>query len=375
MTSVMMLMEDYLGSYTRAVGTWLEGRSATFEEASRWAFAQSIYYGDAYLHAFAEAGVRATQLVPTCRPLQALWARDLGIHALPAILDRRPFRWPWTRTGRGLPSEALSRRVLEEQIRQVKPDVVWVFSGITITADQIERWRKHVGLVALWWSCPLNDRMPYASFDLILSCIPGLVDHFRSLGIRAEYMPHAFDGRILERVPRSSDGARLQRVAFVGNLSRAHQQRVEFFDALSREVEIDFYGTGKEELPVDSPLRAHFHGPAWGDDLYRIYGNYALVVHRNIGTAGTSASAKRLFEASGMGACVITEADAWLPQLFQPDHEMATYETIEGCVETVQGLLSTPIDLASIAGRGQARTLRDHTYEARVAQVLALFEG
>ena len=240
-----------------------------------------------------------------------------------------------------------------------------------MTAGQIASWRKTVRRIVLWWSCALDETMPYQSFDLILSCIPGLVEQFRSRGLNAEYMPHAFDVRIHDRVaPRV--GGRVRRVAFVGALSAAHRERVGFSDALSREVEIDFFGSGADLLPRDSPLRARVHAPVWGTDLYRVYGSYALAVHKNSEAAGSSASAKRLFEATGMGAAMVAEDDPWLPRLFDPASEIVTYDSVASCAETITHLLADEAAVTSVAARGQRRTLHDHTYEARVRQFTRL---
>ena len=219
----MILMEDYLGSYTRAVD-WPKGRTATYQEASQRAFAQSIYYGDSYLVAFARAGLDACQVVPMRRPLQALWAREHGIRVLPGILDERPARWAWTRRGQARPGHTLLRDVLDAQIREVRPDILWVFSGVPVAADQIKSWRASARKVILWWSCAINTDMPYDSFDLILSGIPMLVDDFRAMGLEAEYLPHAFDRRVLYRVGTADP--RLQRVLFAGRLSDAQQERI-----------------------------------------------------------------------------------------------------------------------------------------------------
>jgi spore maturation protein CgeB len=220
----------------------------------------------------------------------------------------------------------------------------------------------------LWWPAALWARYPYERFDLILSGIPSLVEQFRSQGIQAAYLAHAFDRRILQRVPVATE--RIPRVAFVGSLTSDHADRITFLDALARRVDVDFYGRGVEYLPADSPLRKRYRGPAWGDDLYSIYGSYLVVFHKIIGVVGTSASAKRLFEATGMGACVMAEASDDMPGLFQPEHEIVTYATFDECVEKITDLLAHPEIALQIGQRAQQRTLAEHTYARRVQQIL-----
>jgi len=183
-------------------------------------------------------------------------------------------------------------------------------------------------------------------------------------------MPHAFDARILDRVRPAEE--RVGRVAFVGNITPDHRERMEFIDALSREVEVDFFGHGADRFPSDSPLRARARGPVWGDDLYRVYADYALVIHKNIDIAGRSASAKRLFEAAGVGACVLTEDSDDLGVLYAPGAEIVTYTNVGDCIEKARELLADPERATRLGQAAQRRTLAEHTYRSRVDQVLSL---
>lgn len=369
--SFLLMMEDYKDSYTRAIEGDRRMRRLPYAEMARAAFGLGLFYGDSYLHAFAERGLPAEQVVPMCRPLQYRWAAEQGLWTTPTLFGRNPMRWYWKRRYGEGPLRWSLRRIAAEQVRRARPDVLWVFSGIPVQREDLASWRRHAGSVALWWSCPLNERFPYDGFDLILSCIPQLVDEFRRRGLRAELVPHAFDARL---GALAQPGPRLGRVAFVGNLSRDHSERTRFLEALAGAVELDFYGPSVDMLPQDSPLRGRYRGPAWGHDLYRIYGSYAVVVHKNLDMAGASASAKRLFEATGMGACLVTEASDDLGNLFRPGHEVLTYSGLDDCLALLRGLLDDPARAAAVGRAGQARTLRDHTYTARVGQILDCME-
>ena len=50
---------------------------------------------------------------------------------------------------------------------------------------------------------------------------------------------------------------------------------------------------------------------------------------------------------------------------FEPDYEVVTYDYPEECLEKINFLRENPIERDKIAERGQARTLRDHTFEQR----------
>lgn len=69
----------------------------------------------------------------------------------------------------------------------------------------------------------------------------------------------------------------------------------------------------------------------------------------------------RVFEATGLGACLITDRGSALREFFLPDEEIVTYVTIDECVEKVKYLLDHDSERREIAAKGQRRTLSEHT--------------
>ncbi len=82
-----------------------------------------------------------------------------------------------------------------------------------------------------------------------------------------------------------------------------------------------------------------------------------------------SASNMRLFEATGVGSCLVTDWKANLNRLFEPDREIVTYESADECAEKVKWLLAHPEERRTIALAGQRRTLKDHSYMQRRVQL------
>ncbi len=73
----------------------------------------------------------------------------------------------------------------------------------------------------------------------------------------------------------------------------------------------------------------------------------------------------RLFEATGVGTCLLTSFRPNLPNLFEIDREIVTYSSPDECAEKARWLLENPEDRERIARAGQQRTLRDYTFEKR----------
>ncbi len=77
----------------------------------------------------------------------------------------------------------------------------------------------------------------------------------------------------------------------------------------------------------------------------------------------------RLFEATGVGACLLTDRKDNLASLFEPDREVVTYGSAEEAVEKYRYLADNPRERATIAAAGQRRTLRDHGFDRRAARI------
>jgi spore maturation protein CgeB len=80
----------------------------------------------------------------------------------------------------------------------------------------------------------------------------------------------------------------------------------------------------------------------------------------------------RLFEATGAGACLVTDAKSDHAEVFTPDSEVVTYASTAECIEKVRWLIEHPAAAREIARRGQERTFRDHTFAQRAVQLEGL---
>ncbi len=144
---------------------------------------------------------------------------------------------------------------------------------------------------------------------------------------------------------------------------------------MCREVPLQDWGPGIEKLAADSPIRKRYHGVAWGLDMYRVLARSRISVNYHIELSGEYANNMRLYETTGVGTLLLTDWKQNLHELFEPDVEVVAYRTPEECVERIRYLLDHEEERARIAKAGQARTLRDHSYRSRMAELVALTEG
>jgi spore maturation protein CgeB len=82
----------------------------------------------------------------------------------------------------------------------------------------------------------------------------------------------------------------------------------------------------------------------------------------------------RLFEATGVGTFLLTDFKDNLHTLFAPDREVAVWRSVDDCLASIDRALSDAKSRAAIATAGQARTMAQHTYRHRAAEILGFVE-
>ena len=82
----------------------------------------------------------------------------------------------------------------------------------------------------------------------------------------------------------------------------------------------------------------------------------------------------RLFEATGMGALLITDLKDNIADLFEPGKEVVCYKSVDECIELIDYYSRHEAERAAIAAAGQRRTLQSHSYAQVVADQVRIFE-
>jgi hypothetical protein len=339
---------------------FLEGLYASRPELAERPYAEQqralmdSFFGtsDAYSHFLAPLGHVAAELVVNCRPLQTAWARE---HRL----FRRRFRLPADRSRWDA--------IVLAQIDDFEPDVVYSQDLRMLAARTLNQIRRRGILLAGQIATLLPRKARLRCFDLIVSSFPHYVERLAEQGIDTQYLRLAFDPRVLDVLGNIEPGPD---VTFVGSLGRSQWKRsMPLLERAARQLPITFYGFQAEEWPASSPIRTRYGGEAWGVDMYRVLASSRLTLNRHTDPAEDHANNMRLYEASGVGTLLVTDAKADLHELFEPDREVVTYSDEAELVERVQYYLEHEDERASIARAGQERTLREHTWRQRMMEL------
>jgi len=106
--------------------------------------------------------------------------------------------------------------------------------------------------------------------------------------------------------------------------------------------------------------------------MYEVLAGARIALNHHIDVAGRYANNMRLYEATGVGALLLTDWKENLPQLYEPGKEVAVYRNVEECADLMEHYLAREDVRAGVARAGQERTLRDHTYEQRMREFVEL---
>ena len=131
---------------------------------------------------------------------------------------------------------------------------------------------------------------------------------------------------------------------------------------------------GADSLDADSPIRARHHGEVWGLDMYRALARSRITLNRHINVAENYANNMRLYEATGVGALLLTDRKDNLGELFEIGKEVVAYSSSEEAAELIRYYLAHPDEAQAIARAGQARTLREHTYRQRMEELVPILQ-
>jgi hypothetical protein len=342
-----------------------------YAEQRRSLFDACFGVSDFYSRHLRSLGVEAEELIANCAPLQLQWARENEFRT-DFLWGYLPARWTQSElAGRVLSATKALLPVVAEQVRRVRPDVLYLQDLTFMPADLLRSLKSSVKLVVGQIASPLPPRDQLDPYDLILTSFPHYVSRLREAGLTAEYFRLGFDPSVLARIGTPD---RVHACTFVGGISREHSRGVALLELVARNADVTFFGYGAQTLRADSPILPRHRGPAWGLDMYRALGLSRITLNRHIDVAEGYANNMRLYEATGMGAMLITDAKANLQELFDVGKEVVTYDSAEDAAEKISYYSAHPAERDAIAHAGQARTLREHTYEQRMRELVQILQ-
>ena len=377
--------------------SWLYGRHPGLETAGyaeQMAARNASLFGvaDFYSRSFAALGHPSADVHVNNLWLQSAWAGEHGMtldtgadlgasrkQRLPGWLQRtiaplKPALRPLARRlGLSPRLSEQAERILLAQIEEFKPDLVLNQDVFYVTTDLVRRIRDMgVRVVIGQVGIEPTKGEDWGAYDLMLSQLPRVVRAFRAADVRAEVSHLAFDTAVLDALPAPPPPD--VDVSFVGSVSEDHRERIALLEFIAKRHDLKLWGNISSSLPATSLLRQCFQGEVWGSEMYQVLRRSRINLNSHIDIAGDEAGNMRLFEATGVGAFLLTDFKQNLHTLFEPDRDVVAWRSPEDCSAAIGRYLRDDKSRAAIAANGQKRTLADHTFRGRVQDILQLVQ-
>lgn len=315
-----------------------------------------------YLKNLKRLGWTGNEIVLNDWVSQSLWMKEHGYEAkrkeIP-FLNLLPLR-----LRNYLSADRWIKEFFFKQIKYYRPDVTYIHDLSVFTKKDLKKIKKFSRLVVGQIAYPLHiNQNILKGYDLIISSLPNFVNKFKKMKIQSEYLRWCVEKTVPKIIGRKE---RKYDVVYVGGFTPHHSIGNKILEETAKKIKIDFWGYGENFLSPLSSIKKTFHGQAWGKDMYKIFSQSKIVINRHINISGKYANNMRMFDATAMGALLITDAKSNMNEFFKVGEEVVVYNNAKDLINKVKYYLAHKVKRQKIAKAGQNRTLKDHTYALRM---------
>ena len=280
--------------------------------------------------------------------------------------------------------------ILKCQILYYDPDVIFINTNLVSHQQLKQITTRKVFLMA--WDGYIKPLLELNSkYDLVLTCLDSIAHKFHKIGTKSEVLDFAFDKRVLDYVSLN----KTETLNFVGNFTYVHVERQALLKALVEEnldisIYIGNYDTGinpfsrtiAREILQNKRIKSLWDvykfqrmnkGAVYGLDMYNTiaHANSSLNFH---GDEVDKACNMRLFEATGLGTCLITDDKPGLEKFFKVDEEVVVFKNEKDLVDKVRFLQENENEALRIGEAGQKRIFAEHLWSHRVLELLDIID-
>lgn len=351
-------------------------------------------------------GNEAEERFVTVERLQKLWAQERS--------------FPFT-------EESWLQQIVIEQVKEFKPDVLFyqdLYLFDRNFRDQIKHATNALSTTLGWRTAPTRNFSGFEDLDLVLTSSPAFAHAFKESGAQSAVLPFGFDPILLEETNEQSDRIPFSFLGTVGISTGDHSSRYRLIRELLLTTPLEVFSSTEGGLSVN-PLKRRvlsflyrlnrrlapaglqhellthlpgirsvkdwetdralpelhqmykerWHPPRFGLDYFQTLRNSLVSLNAHLDATGDYAVNMRLFEATGMGSCLLTDSKSNIEDYFEPDSEIVVFRSVQECRSKALSLLNDPRECSRIAKAGQARVLRDHSMEQRVLLLDALIKS
>jgi spore maturation protein CgeB len=315
------------------------------------------------------------EVIINAKELQQAWAKENHI-------NYSSFNW--------------IHEILLAQLELFKPDIFFAEDYKYITPSfrkEIKKRFPSIKKIICWDGIARMNKDYFDGADIMLAPAQFILDYYQSNKFTTYLFQFGYEESISRRINIRKP---IYDFTFVGSLvlfMNGHFKRLETLYDLSLNTNLKYwlsgtppslfyyflfqFGTLNRGHLID--IMRHFRdypkflqlynsnsGNAFGLDMYQILSDSKITLNTHIDAAKDIACNIRLWEATGVGTCLITDWKSNLSDIFRIDEEIVVYKSTEECIEKVNYLLDHEDVRIKIAQAGQKRTLENHSLKSTI---------
>lgn len=352
---------EFLKSFEKSLG---KDKKFSYEQLKEKLMAEMFGTADFYSKNLKNLGHDAEEVIINFDLLQRKWAKENNLFVGWNLFKKIPYI-------RGEFEKILIYKILEAQIKKAKPDIIYVQCIGFLDKDFVKKIKKYTKLIVGQIASPLPPFAQFEPYDLVISSLPNIVKKLNENNIKSEYLPLAFESSIADNLKEIE---KKYECTFVGGISKNHSERYNLLEKISQKLDLHIFGYGKEEIDRNTKMYANHHGEVWGKEMYKVLSESRITINKHIDIAENFANNMRLFEATGMGALLITDNKSNLGDLFEISSEIVAYENEDDLIKKIDYFNKHKDEAEKIAKAGQERTLKEHSYLKRMKELSEILE-
>ena len=252
---------------------------------------------------------------PDNTPQQRAWAHENGLLNLFAdaetigsggdssLWGMGPWTWP----------------CLVAQIKAFQPDLIFSDNLILLGGPVLRQVRDQYGKAVGFHCSPMFPNVDHndlvSGLSLMLAGSIPVRQWYRDLGIEADLMRYGFDTQITGRLPpeRTVEFG----LSFVGQVGPDYyKQRTLLLERLCRAYDVALFASKIESIAKADGIKARYRGERWGRSAFDAMRHSQITLNVHEDGAGPYIGNMRLFEATGLGCCVLTDRKDDLGDVF-----------------------------------------------------------
>lgn len=316
------------------------------------------------------------------------YMRRLGHEAEVIIYDLESLQKSWAAENQFRHSNEHWRvDIILQQIQKFQPEVLYlqdIYGLPHFLRKRIKTFFPSIKKVLLFRGFP-GAMEEVKDVDFVFTGTPLIRQAFDRAGFKTDLLYHSFETNILTELEKHQKGGN-ETYPFTflgysgyGGHGECHRERYHLLTKLLDETDISLWASealtqGSHERcdsiqPLSIKYADRVSTGCFGLEMYDLLQRSEIVFNKHTEAANGIIGNMRLFEATGVGACLLTDTGSNMHDLFEEDKEIVCYHSDDELFEKLDYLRNNPNIRKEIAKAGQARVLKDHTVQQRCEQI------